>query len=117
MADPGQGTFDDPSFGQDYELILVASADDLQLPRPGPLDGRQHFRSLVSGVADYPLQERELSASLGQQRLGPVTVLDAGRVNTDAQQQAERVSQDVALAANGLLARVETRGVERRPPF
>jgi hypothetical protein len=48
---------------------------------------------------------------------GTVSVLNIGGMNNDAQQEAEDVDQNMAFASCDLLARVVTRGVERRPPF
>ena len=39
VADPGEGSFDDPSFGQDDELVQFVALDDLDLPPAGPGDG------------------------------------------------------------------------------
>ena len=97
--------------------MLVAASDDLHLPWPGALDGRCHPRPLISGIANDPLDEWELAADLAQQWFGAVAVLDIGRVNQHAQQQTKCIGQDVALATEGLLARVIARRVERRPPF
>lgn len=117
VADPADRALDDPPFGQHDEAMLVAASDDLHLPWPGSLHGCGHLRPLVAGIADDPLDERELPARLTQQRLGAISVLDVGRVDHHAQQEAERVSQDVALATKGLLACIVARRVERRPPF
>ena len=38
-------------------------------------------------------------------------------MNRDAQQEAERVDQDVPLAAEDLLARIIALRIERSPPF
>ena len=46
-----------------------------------------------------------------------VAGLHGGRVDGDAQQEAQRIDQDVALAAGDLLARVKTLRVECRAPF
>ena len=46
-----------------------------------------------------------------------IAVLHAGRVHDHAQQQPERVDQDVVLDALDPLARVEADRVDRRPPF
>ena len=48
--------------------------------------------------------------------LGTVAILDACRMDADGQQQAERIGQDVALAAKHLLASVIAGRVERSPP-
>ena len=44
-------------------------------------------------------------------------VLHTGRVHDDAQQQPERIDEDVVLDAFDLLARVEPDRIDRRPPF
>lgn len=117
VADPADCSLDNPPLGQHHEAVLVASSDDLHLPWSGSLHGGGHFRPLIARIADDPLEEGELSSGLAQQRFGAVPVLDVGGMHHDAQQQAERVRQDVALAPKGLLARIVTRRVERRPPF
>src|SRR5829696_495863 len=61
--------------------------------------------------------EREAASCLPQQRLCTVSILDACRMDADGQQQAERIGQDVALAAKHLLASVIAGRVERSPPL
>jgi hypothetical protein len=116
-ADPGQGPLDDPALGQDHEAVSVAAADDLQLPRPGSGDGGLHFRALIAGVADDPLDEGEAPPGLAQQPLGTVAILDAGRMDNHRQQQAECVGQDMALAAEDLLAGIVAGRIKRSPPL
>ena len=116
-ADPGQRPLDDPTFGQHHEAVLLAAADDLQLPRSGAGYRRCHFRPLIAGVADEALDEGEALPGFAQQRFGAVAILDAGGVDSDRQQKAERVGQDVALAAENLLARVIAGRIQRSPPL
>ncbi len=54
---------------------------------------------------------------LPEQRLCAVAVLHAGGMDADGQQQAERIGQDVALAAKHLLAGIVPGRVERSPPL
>jgi hypothetical protein len=117
MADPADRALDDPPFGQHDEAMLVAASDDLHLPWPGSFHGCGHLWPLVAGIADDPLDERELSARLAQQWFGSVAILNFGRMDHHGQQQTQCIRQDVALAAKGLLARNVARRVERRPPF
>lgn len=117
VADPGNGSLDNPPLGQHDEAMLVASSHDLQVPRAGPLHGGCHLRSLVCGIADDPLDEGEHPARPRQQRFGAVAILYVGGMNHHAQQQPECVRQDVTLAAKGLLAGIVTRRVERGAPF
>ena len=88
VADPANRALDDPALGQHDEAMLVTAADDLHLPWPGSCHGCGHLRPLITGIADDPLEEWELAARLAQQRFGSVAVLDVGRVNHHAQQQA-----------------------------
>ena len=46
-----------------------------------------------------------------------IAVLHIGWVNDNAQEEAERVDQDVALAPRDLLARIIALRVERGAPF
>ena len=48
---------------------------------------------------------------------GAVAVLDIGGMNDDAQQEAERIDEDVALAALDLLACIEALRIEAFAPF
>ena len=52
-----------------------------------------------------------------QRLVGAVAILDVGRVDEDAHEQAERVDQDVALAPRDFLARIVALRVDRGPPF
>ena len=117
VADPADRALDDPPLGQHDKAMLVAAADDLHLPRPGSRHRCSHLRPLVASIADDPFDERKLPTYLTQQRFGSIAVLNVGRVNHHAQQEAERIGQDMALAAKRPLARIVTRRVERRPPF
>ena len=102
-ADPGQRALHDPAFREHDEAVPVAAADDLQLPHAGAGDGGFHLLPLVACIADDALHEREASARLPEQPFGAVPVLDVGRMDGDGQQQAQRVGQDVALAADTFL--------------
>jgi hypothetical protein len=116
-ADPGEGSFDGPAFGEDDEAVAVGSLDDFQRPRAGFGDDLGHFRSLVAAIGVDAFDERKGSAGLAQHSSGTVAVLYVGGMDDDAQEEAEGIDEDVALAAFDLLARVKARGIERRPPF
>ena len=115
--EPRDRAFHDPAFGEHDEAVAVAAAHDLKLPEAGAGDGRFHLLSLVAGVADDALDKGKAPPSLPEQRLRPVPVLHAGRVDVDGEQQAERIGQDVALAADHLLAGIVAGRVERAPPL
>jgi len=48
---------------------------------------------------------------------GTVAILHVGGVDDHAQQEAERIDEDVALASLDLLARIEALRIKRRAPF
>ena len=60
--------------------------------------------ALIAAVGEDQAEKGEAAADAREQRGQPVAVLDAGGMNDAAQQQAQRVDQDVALAAVDLLA-------------
>jgi len=117
LADPCQGSLYDPALRKHHEAMTVATSDYLQLPQAGAGDDGLHLLSLVACISDDALDKREVSSGLPEQRLCTIPVLNAGRVNADGQQQAERIGQDVTLAANHLLACVVPGRVERSPPL
>ena len=96
--------------------MAITAAHDLEDPCTGPGQSGFHLSPLVPRISDDALDEREGPASLPQQRLGSVSVLHAGRVDGDRQKQAQRIGQDVALAAQNLLARIIAGRVKRGPP-
>src|SRR3954471_8251787 len=99
------------------QTVPVAATHDLEFPGTGSGDDRLHLAPLVARIRDDALQKRKAPARLPQQSFCAIPVLDAGRMNADRQQQAQRVGQEVALAAKDLLARIIPRRVERGPPL
>ena len=116
-ADPSDRALDDPALRQHDEFVPVAAAHDLDLPGAGAGGGGGHPRPLIAGIADDALDEREQTSHLAQQWLGSIAVLHMRRLHDDAEQQAQRVGQQMALAACDLLARVVAGRIERRAPF
>jgi hypothetical protein len=116
-ADPGKGALDDPALGQDDEAMGIAALDDLQLPRAGLGDDLGHLWPLVAGIGEDAFDEGKGSPRPAQQVARTVAVLHAGRMDRDAQQEAQRIDQDMALAAGDFLARIKALRVERRAPF
>ena len=69
-ANPGQGSFDDPSLGQDDEFVQFIALDDLQHPTTGAGSRSRGARSLIAGVGEDALDEGEeaAGASIEDQR-------------------------------------------------
>ena len=117
-ADPGQGAFDDPALGKNDEAVRVVALDDLQLPGAGLGNGGAGLGSLITGVGENAFEEREQAACAPiQDQFGAIAILNIGRMDGDIQEEAERVDEDMSLAARDFLARVEALRVERRAPF
>ena len=117
-ADPGQGSFDDPALGQDDELVQFVALDDLEHPTTGAGSHSRGAWSLIAGIGEDPLDEREKAARAPiENQPRPVAVLNIGGMNDDVQQEAKRIDKDMALAPGDLLARIKPLRVKRRAPF
>jgi hypothetical protein len=117
MADPGQGSFDDPAFWRDDEVMGVGALDDLDPPGACIGDRLRCLRSLIAGIGEDALDEWKAAARLSQNLAHAVAILHVGRMHDNAQQEAERIDEDVPLAARNLLARIEALRIERGAPF
>jgi hypothetical protein len=96
--------------------MRVGALDDLERPRAGGGDAPRRLRPLIAGVGEDALDEREAPTRPAEQPADAVAVLDVGGVDLDAQQQSERVDEDVPLAASDLLAGIVALPIVR-PPF
>ena len=75
-------------------------------------------RALVAAVGKNAFDEGEQTAGApAEHQCDTVAILNVGGMNSNAQQQTERVDEDMALASRDLLARIEALRVERRAPF
>lgn len=97
--------------------MVIRAFDDLDLPVSCCGDRRGHFRPLISGVGEDPLNERKTPPRPPQQIMRSVTVLNIGGQHAHAEQEAKRVDEDVALAALNFLARVKALRVNFGAPF
>jgi hypothetical protein len=114
---PGEGPLDDPSLWHDDEAANAPALDDLDLPASCGAERLGHFRSLISCVGEDAFDKRKTQSHAGQQIAHAVAVLNVGGQNFHAEQKAERVNEDMALAARDFLARIEALWVERRASF
>ena len=88
------------------------SARPSRVAADGDAGGGRDTRALVASVREDLLDEGERAARGGQQRARPIAILHAGGMHADREQHPDGVGQQVALAADDLLARV----VERLGP-
>src|SRR6184192_899279 len=117
-ADPGQGSFDDPSLGQDDEFVQFVALDDLKHPTTSAGSRSRGARSLIAGIGEDALDEgKEAAGASIENQPRPIAVLNVGGMYDDVQQESERVDQDMALAPGDLLARIKPLRVKRGAPF
>jgi hypothetical protein len=116
-ADPGECSFNDPSFWQHHETMQIGTFDDLDFPAPGCSHDVRHFWPLISCIGEYALDEWKPATRFVQQGASAVPILNIGGQNAHAEEKAERVDKDMALAARDFLARVKALRIERGAPF
>ena len=110
--------FDDPSLGQHHELARVGVPHDVNVHRTAdPGQPVLELPPLVAGVG-VKLHQKRIHSEQGRHEQHPaVTILDIGRVYDGLHQQALGVDEDVPLFAVDLLAAIEARPINPRPPF
>ncbi len=97
--------------------MAITAAHDLERPGAGPSKGGFHFAALIARIADHALDKGEGPSGFAEQALGSVSILNARRVDDNREKKPKGIRQDVALAANNLLARIIAGRVERGPPL
>lgn len=106
-TDPCKGTLDDPSLGQHDEAVCVAAPDNFDNPASCRCRSFPCLGALVAGIGEDALDEGEQRARvLIEDQCHAIAVLDIGGMDGDAQQETERVDEDMPLAPRDLLARV-----------
>jgi len=97
--------------------MRVTALDDLQGPATCVGDDFRHLWSLIASIGEDTLDEGEQAPRRTEQVAGAIAILHIGGFNADAQQEAERIDEDVALAPGDLLSRVKALRIKRRAPF
>ena len=98
--------------------MQLVALDDFECPRAALGDGGGGFRPLIAGVGEDAFDEgKEPARALVEDEPRTIAILHVGRMDDDVQQEAERVDENMPLAALDLLARIKALRVERRAPF
>jgi hypothetical protein len=98
--------------------VQFGALDDFDDPTARARGSHCRPRPLITCIGEDAHNEREQSSrTFVENQCRAVTILDVGRVNHCAQQQAERVYENMALLALDLLARVIAMRINVRPPF
>ena len=116
-VEPGDRSFDDPSFGQHDEGVQFVALDDLDDPVAALGSSLCCVRSLIACVCkDAQNEGKQGPCALVEHESRAITILDIGGMNGGAQQEAERVYEKMALLAFDLLSCVVAMRI-MRPPF
>ena len=92
--------------------------DDFDDPVAGACGGQCRTWPLISGVGEDAKDEGPHgTCAWAQHKRCAVAILNIGGVNGNAQQEAERVDENVPLAARDLFAGVIALRIEQSPPF
>ena len=117
-TDPRQCSLNDPSLGNNCELVQLVSLHNLDDPFARAGGSICNTPSTITCICEDALDEREHCAGAFGQNAGcAVPVLDGGRMDRRVQQKAKGIDEDMSLAPSNLLACVIARGVEQSPPF
>src|SRR3954468_2235745 len=111
-AEPGECAFDDPSARQHLKAFgRVGSLDDLDRPGTMTLEGIAQCAARIAAIGEDMAQPWKPVADGLEQRRGSVAILHIGRMNMnkDEEHEAQRVGDDVALAAVDLFPGVVAR--------
>ena len=104
--------------GRTTNFVQFVAFDDFDAPTPGAGSGFCHAWPLIAGIGEDALDEgKETACALIEDQPRAVAILDIGGMNGDVQQEAERIDEDVPLAARNLLAHIKALRVECRAPF
>jgi len=113
LAEPAEGSFDDPAPWQHHERRQVGVPfDDLKHPlaqRHRPVNELPR----VACIRPDQFQSREFVFQFRHRQFGTIAILNAGRMHYHGDDQAERVDDQMPFSAGDFLPRV----VSMRPPF
>src|SRR3990170_875282 len=107
-SEPSEGSLDHPTFGLGLECAdALGACDDLDRPATGVGKCIQQFLAAVDAIGKDVTQLGEHSTERGEQRDGPVVVLDVGWKDLHRQWRAGGVGHQMALASLQPLGRVK----------
>jgi hypothetical protein len=117
-AEPGEGSLDDPAFGQDNEALgLIGALDDLDVDalENGPQCVLECC-ALISAISVELQKEGVETEQRRHQEHAAVAILDVCGVHDSVHQEALRIDENVPLLALDLLARIVAMW-DVEPPF
>lgn len=98
--------------------MQFVALDDFDDPAAGASSGQRSARPLIAGISEDANNEgKKRPRAWVENESGAVAILDIGGMHRGAQQQAERIYENVALLALDLLSRIVAMRIDARPPF
>lgn len=98
--------------------MQFVALDDFDDPLAASGGGQCGVRSAIAGIGEDTHDEWEQrSRALVEDECCTVAILDIGRMNRAAQQQTERVYENMAFLALDLLSGIVAMRIDARPPF
>src|SRR5271155_1407922 len=99
-TEPSQAALHHPSPGQELEAFDASrTLDDLDRPRSAIGDSAAQLFAAIDAIGEDMTELGEAAAQRSQQRYSAVRILDIGFVHPHGEQEALRVSDDMALAS------------------
>ncbi len=98
--------------------MQLIAFDDFDDPTAGACRGECGTRPLIACVGEDAQDEGpQRTRAFVEHEARAVAILDVGEMNGNAQQEAQRIDEDMPLAAGDLLARIVALRIEQSPPF
>ena len=92
--------------------------DDFDDPIAASRCGQRGTGALIAGIGEDANNDgKQRPRAWVENESGAVAILDIGGMYRGAQQQAERIYENVALLALDLLSRIVAMRIDARPPF
>lgn len=108
-AEPGEGAFDDPASGQQFEVMQRRRVfDDFQSePTPRPKSAHPFDQpASVAAVRPDAAQPAEAVTQGREKQARSIAILNIGRVDADQQDQSQGIDQKMSLSSHHLLASI-----------
>jgi hypothetical protein len=112
LAQPREGAFHNPAFGQHHEPARIVSPDDLDCAFVPTLRILHQFAS-VPAIRPQLLQSLETTRNISEHPFRAIAILHIASMHRQADDQAQRIHDQMTLSPRDFLARI----VAVAPPF
>lgn len=107
-AEPGEGSLDDPSAGQEFKTFRsVGAFYDLYGPFPDFFEAPFQFRPSIATIGEDMPQVRVFPADGFEHGGCAIAILNIGGMDNESDEVPERIGDDMSFASLDLLTRIE----------